>query len=576
MNERPSTSYERAVRDFRRARKTAVLRQALARLRGQNYALLDYDTVRETLKLTQLPIARGLQEIELSKIVGSVGRNNDFTRDFLPLQASDESRWANIRAAMDTMVGMPPIEVYQIGETYFVLDGNHRVSVARKLGAETISAYVTEIETRVPFRAGDDLDRLICKTRRADFLARTKLNLSNPEEDFKMTSCGHYRTLLEQIEQHFKNVGEDSGEPATFADAAKSWYEARYLPVIKIVRELGVMRRFPGRTETDIYVLLSERRQELETALGWELDPVESLPGLVESDTNRPGYVARILDSLVPELVEDVQVGSWRKQQLAMHRQQRLFSNLLVLFEGIEEDWQLLDSAVNMALADHDRLLAFHVVATPERLNDPDILEMQARFHSRCKEAGLVGEFAVETGNAISAILRRIAWSDLVFVNLTDPPESTVRDRLRSFWGPIITRSPRPLLIAPHAKYSGMSPMLLAYDGSRKANEALFIAAYQASRWKGKLTVLSVETAHTSPVALAQARQYLEERGVDNATYLLREGEIGKLVIETAREQQCNLIIMGGFGAGPAIRLLRGSSIEYVLQHATQSIMICQ
>jgi hypothetical protein len=133
-----------AIVDFRRARFRAKLEQVLARLSGRSAELLEYEQVRRRLQATS-QVKRGLQNIPLDAVVGSVGRARDYTRSFLPRQDEDEDRWAKIKVAMTGLVGLPPIEVYQIDQAYFVLDGNHRVSVARQLGATYIQAYVTEI-----------------------------------------------------------------------------------------------------------------------------------------------------------------------------------------------------------------------------------------------------------------------------------------------------------------------------------------------------------------------------------------------------------------------------------------------
>ena len=86
MSEQTLSSYELAVRDFKRARKAAVLGQVLARIRGQSGDLLDYETTLQKLKPTEEHVTRGLEEIPVEKIVGSVGRFRDFTADFLPKQ----------------------------------------------------------------------------------------------------------------------------------------------------------------------------------------------------------------------------------------------------------------------------------------------------------------------------------------------------------------------------------------------------------------------------------------------------------------------------------------------------------
>ena len=62
--------------------------------------------------------------------------------------------------ASDGLAGLPPISAYQLGDVYFVLDGNHRVSVARQARATFIEADVNQVETRVPLTPDDDIDDL--------------------------------------------------------------------------------------------------------------------------------------------------------------------------------------------------------------------------------------------------------------------------------------------------------------------------------------------------------------------------------------------------------------------------------
>ena len=200
MNDFSISNYQLALRDFHRARKQAVMQQILSRLRGNATDLLCFNDVRKKLRSTGITIKHGLQEIPLKKIVGSVARYDDFTREFLPKRDTDEERWAGVKAAVNDMVGIPPIEVYQVGDAYFVQDGNHRVSIARRLGTKTISAYITEVKTRVPLTADDDPNEIICKSYYADFLEKTNLDKLHPESDLLMSFCGEYQELLDQIE----------------------------------------------------------------------------------------------------------------------------------------------------------------------------------------------------------------------------------------------------------------------------------------------------------------------------------------------------------------------------------------
>src|SRR5258705_13819676 len=118
--------FHAAVQDFQSARQRAAIQEILARITGKSTQLLSYEEVAEKLKL-RVRTERGVQHIPIDAIVGSVGRYTDFTRTFLPRRAEDQERWAGVKATlMESNVGLPPIEVYKVGEVYFVIDGNHR------------------------------------------------------------------------------------------------------------------------------------------------------------------------------------------------------------------------------------------------------------------------------------------------------------------------------------------------------------------------------------------------------------------------------------------------------------------
>src|ERR1051326_6793902 len=146
-----SSNYEfhAAIQDFQSARQRAGMEEVLARVSGKSNELLSYEEVAKKLKLRARSDA-GVKSIPVDAIVGSVGRYTDFTRTFLPRSNKDQERWARVKAAfMDPNQTLPPIEVYKVGEVYFVQDGNHRVSIAKQEGFKTIEAHVIEVKTPI-------------------------------------------------------------------------------------------------------------------------------------------------------------------------------------------------------------------------------------------------------------------------------------------------------------------------------------------------------------------------------------------------------------------------------------------
>ena len=87
----------------------------------------------------------GLVEVSVKSIVGSSGRNNDFDLEFNPLRNDLGDRWIHVAQAILSGRRLPPIQLYKIGDVYFVLDGHHRLSVARASGQQLICANVVEI-----------------------------------------------------------------------------------------------------------------------------------------------------------------------------------------------------------------------------------------------------------------------------------------------------------------------------------------------------------------------------------------------------------------------------------------------
>ena len=102
-----------------------------------------FEVVRTRLNLIAR-LDRGRQEIRLDQIIGSVGKCQYFTRSLWPLSPALEDRWINIYELMLGPHGYPPIDVFQVKDRYFILDGHHRASVARALGNKTLEAYVIE------------------------------------------------------------------------------------------------------------------------------------------------------------------------------------------------------------------------------------------------------------------------------------------------------------------------------------------------------------------------------------------------------------------------------------------------
>jgi nucleotide-binding universal stress UspA family protein len=580
VTEERTFGFASALRDFHEARRRASLEAIMARLKGKSIDLFAYEDVRHKLKATS-SVERGLQDIPLDAIVGSVGRYTDFTRSFLPRRNSDEQRWARVKAQVADMGGLPPIEVYQIGETYFVQDGNHRVSVARELGAPAIQAYVTEVRTKVPLSVDDQPDDLILKTEYADFLEHTNLDKLRPEADLSVTVPGEYQSLEEHIAVHRYFMGLDQQRDIAHAEAVTHWYDTIYLPVVQVIQERGILRDFPDRTETDLYLWISEHRAALQEKLGWEIKPEAAATDLAEQSSSRTQRIAarvgvRILDRVTPDELEDgPSPGEWRRERLTAHQQRQLFTDILVPLSGAETAWHALDQALGIAQREGGRLLGLHVVPAEDQRGSEQVRALQADFSRRCEAAGVPGKLAVEVGGIARKICERTRWTDLIVVNLAYPPPSQPVARLGSGFRTLVRRCASPVLAVPGAA-TALDRILLAYDGSPRAEEALFVATYLTDRWNATLTIVTaIENGKVSLDTLSHARNYLESHGVQG-TYVQESGSVAEAILKATQEQGSNLIIMGGYGHSPVLEVMFGSTVDQVLRETTQPTLICR
>jgi len=251
------SSDQLAREDFERAYRKGFWRKVSTWLTGERNELLPFDAVKERIPLRGQHYI-GLQEVPIDQIVGSLGRYRDFDRAFLPRQARTRSRWVSIDSAHYDDVILPPVELYKMGEVYFVRDGNHRVSVARDRGQEFVDAYVVEIEVAVPLTADVEMGDLDLKSEYAEFLERTNLSQIRPAAQIELTLCGEYERLLEHISVHRWYLGEGQGAEVPYEEAVASWYDNVYTPLVKLIIDQKLLASFPERTEADLYLWIIE------------------------------------------------------------------------------------------------------------------------------------------------------------------------------------------------------------------------------------------------------------------------------------------------------------------------------
>ncbi|MDP9457502.1 MAG: hypothetical protein CYG60_19660 [Actinobacteria bacterium] len=255
---------EQADKDFTRARRMAFLRRIGAYLRNDpaSNQLLSFEAVRSVLGAIEQHYA-GMRVVPVANIVGSVGRHRDFDRAFLPASSSVAGRWKKIDRAMRQAEELPPVSLYKIGDAYFVKDGNHRVSVARRQGIEMIDAEVTELKSRVPVDANLTARDLLHKLEQRRFLERLPMDRVLPEIELRFSDAADYRTLATYIEAHGFRLSQLWRRYVSHEEVLRDWYEYSYKPISAMIREERILDAFPGRTQLDLYAWIIRHRERL-------------------------------------------------------------------------------------------------------------------------------------------------------------------------------------------------------------------------------------------------------------------------------------------------------------------------
>lgn len=263
-----------AESDFLRARRRQVLAAVAGRfMPSDDTSPLSFGEVVRALGY------RGEQQlgelvIPLSRIVGSVDKTRDFDRGFRPTSGRSRQRWERIAERMRRGEETPPIDVYKVGDLYFVRDGHHRVSVANALGLDLIDAVVTQVSTAISPTGVENSDDLSRKHWRRIFFdrvpltgeARAAIDVANPDE---------YHELAEMVEAWSARRMHAEQAYLDKATAASRWYQEEFLPVLELIDAVGLAR--PGETRVDTYLRVACERYELSREHTWDLEVLRRL-----------------------------------------------------------------------------------------------------------------------------------------------------------------------------------------------------------------------------------------------------------------------------------------------------------
>ena len=559
-------TYRKALDDFHRLRSKAAMDRFWAGIRGESLDLLPYDEVSSKLRaVSQTNI--GLQQVPLKNIIGSVNRTSDFDRKFRPLHDDDSSRWANVKTAMISphAVGVPPVSLYKIGDAYFVMDGNHRISIAQEMGLDSIEAYVTEVKTKVSLSSSFTLEELVEKAALADFLEDTHLDRILPGIDLSLKSIENYPLLKEHLDTHKYYMSIEQNHEVSFDDAVLDWYDHIYSPVARIIEDSGLQYEFPAYTVTDLYLWVLDKQQSLLEEYG---TPFKT-ENVVDFVASQEGKQTKTSGIAADQELDKRLTGRYEGQEDC------LFRDILVGVSHSDPDLLAQQQAILMNRCTDGNIMGLHVMVQSDQATPATEAELETNFYQRLNDNQMKGRFLTIRGNVSKTLQEFGLLSDILVVKLSFPPGGSVFDRLSSGVISLLQSSRRPVVFVKEAAMR-VSRILLIYDDSEKAREALYIAAYYGARYGCGLHILMPDKdSKSNEEAIDFAQEYLKSLNLDYQTVLLSHNELAENLTTFIEENSISTVMLGGYSTTGLLERIFSSTIDHVLELSPVPVLVC-
>lgn len=263
--------------DFAKARNKAFFNEIQHLLSPEEASLISLNDVKQLIR----PINEtylGMKVIPIDKIIGSEGRYKDFDNNFFPKSSHLRNRWEHVDEAAIKSITLPPIKVYEIDGLYFVRDGNHRVSVAKARGTEFIDAEVvtlqSEIKLKKPNNMNDIVKQIINYEKRL-FYAETSFGDITDFWCLDFSRAGRYDVIYNHILTHKYFLNQQQEEEVSMEDAILSWFTKVYVPIISTIQKKKILKKFPKRTYSDLYVWIVRYWDDLKHKFGNNEIPID-------------------------------------------------------------------------------------------------------------------------------------------------------------------------------------------------------------------------------------------------------------------------------------------------------------
>ncbi len=264
-----------------------------------NQTIRAFGTISKKLNLSSR-VYRGVHPIPVDHIVGSVGRAKDLLPGFR--LRNPDVRYYRIRRAMERGEILPPIIVYKVGDEYYVLDGNHRVAVAKELGMDFIDAEVIE------FFPAEHRESTTLRAKRTEFESLTGLKGIDAGEP------RHYDSFLNYIKDYARRMELFLGREVPLKEAALNWFLCVYTPAVQAIVEKGLEEAFPEKSLADIFAYIMDYKWYKSQKEGHDIGFDAALQGFVKEivgkkesleDEKKKSFIHRvggILEEVLPWL----------------------------------------------------------------------------------------------------------------------------------------------------------------------------------------------------------------------------------------------------------------------------------
>ena len=280
---------------------------------------------------------------------------------------------------------------------------------------------------------------------------------------------------------------------------------------------------------------------------------------------------------LVPDSLESgPPAGTWREERVESSPEGCLFRDILVTVTGAETGWLALSQAAEIARIEGSTLRGMHVTSSQDEEAMAYGHQVLDEFAFRCDSLGVPCSVNLASGDVADQIIERARWVDLIVINQRREHGRWSDRPLGTIFQTVAAQTARPILAVPGTQVSPLKRIVLAYDGSPKSREALFVFRHAVQCWHAEGILVTVESANTDRAMLDSAWEYAQQGGGGNVSTRYETGNPVDVLTRIMGEEKGDLLLLGGFGYQPLLKALMGSTVDRILRVAWFPVLICR